>query len=102
MTIEWTPQAIYAWEQISEYIFDKFGFETMVEFEEATNEEEERLLNFPRSGQKELSAWNKSVEYRYTVINGLTKMIYHIEEEKIIVDLCWDTRVDCRMLIQKL
>lgn len=42
MTIEWTRQAIYAWELISEYIFEKFGFEAMVNFEEATNEEEER------------------------------------------------------------
>lgn len=102
MTIEWTRQAIYAWELISEYIFEKFGFEAMVNFEEATNEEEERLLKFPESGQKELLAWNKSIEYRYVLINGLTKVIYHVEGEKIVVDLCWDTRVDSRMLIQKL
>ena len=102
MTVEWTPQANYSWERISEYIFDKFGFVAMVEFEEATNKEEERLLRFPTSGQKELLAVNKAIEYRYTIINGLTKMIYHIDEEKIIVDLCWDTRVDSRKQIQSL
>lgn len=59
-------------------------------------------MKFPESGQKELLAWNKSIEYRYVLINGLTKVIYHVEGEKIVVDLCWDTRVDSRMLIQKL
>lgn len=85
MTIEWTRQAIYAWELISEYIFEKFGFEAMVNFEEATNEEEERLLKFPESGQKELLAWNKSIEYRYVLINGLTKVIYHVEGKRLLL-----------------
>ena len=102
MRIEWTPQALYAWQRIGEYILFSFGVVALSDYETETYEVEQSILGEPFAGQLELYARNQEMGYRYRLINRKTKLIYHIETDKIIIDQCWDTRMNPETLVQKL
>ena len=102
MKIIWSDQATYTWQQIAEYIYDKFGEKAMFDFRKETLENESRIAEFPNIGTSLLSVRHKTIQFRYVLIARLSKMIYHVDGELIIIDLFWDTRMNPESLIKRL
>ena len=77
--------------QIARYILHDFGENTLLEFRKAYRDTKRFLAEHPEGGQEELNLSNDK-KYRFTVVNGLTKLVYRIEGEVVYVVDMWDTR----------
>ena len=102
MKIIWSEQATYAWQQIADYIYEEFGYDAMLNFREKTIESESKIAEFPNMGTTIVSVKHKEIAFKYVLVTRLSKMIYHVDEEKIIIDLFWDTRMDPKRLANRL
>ena len=102
MKIIWSDQATFSWQKIADYIYDEFGYDAMLNFREETLENESRIAEFPNIGTTIVSVKHKEVSFKYVLISRLSKMIYHADGEKIIIDLFWDTRMNPKTLIKHL
>ena len=102
MKVIWSTQATFAWQQIADYIFDEFGYDAMLDFRKKTIENEAQIVKFPNIGTTIVSVKHKTFSFRYVLITRLSKMIYHVDGENIIIDLFWDTRMNPTTLIKRL
>ena len=102
MKIIWSDQATFSWQQIADYIFDEFGYDAMLNFRKETIESESGIAEFPNMGTTIVSVKHKEISFKYVLVARLSKMIYHVEEDKIIIDLFWDTRMNPKTLINRL
>ena len=78
--------------QIARYILHDFGENTLLEFRKAYRDTKRFLAEHPEGGQEELNLSNDKHKYRFTVVHGLTKVVYRIEGEVVYVVDMWDTR----------
>ncbi len=101
MSVVWSKQAVYTWQQIAEYILRQFGEKALLDFREETLYQEKLLLAMPRSGQI-VATSHTTIEFRYRLIHRLTKMIYHMVGETIYIDTFWDTRMNPEAVIRYL
>jgi plasmid stabilization system protein ParE len=80
--------------QIAGYILRTFGEKTLLEFRDAYKKTKEYIAKYPTGCEVEENLSDKERTYRFTSINGLTKLVYRIDEDKevvYIVDM-WDVR----------
>ena len=78
--------------RIARYILREFGEVTLQEFRKEYKDTKRFLENHPEGGQEELNLSNDERTYHYTIINGLTKLVYRIEGEVVFIVDMWDTR----------
>jgi plasmid stabilization system protein ParE len=77
---------------IEDYILYSFGFAAHAEYVEAIEEWKRLVKENPYIGKIEPLLEGMRKEYRSYVISKLTKCIYYVEEEFIVVVDWWDTR----------
>ena len=80
--------------QIARYILRTFGEKTLLEFRDAYKKTKEYIAKYPTGCEVEDNLSDKERTYRYTSINGLTKLVYRVDEDNeviYIVDM-WDVR----------
>ena len=102
MKVIWTEQALYDWQVIADYIFDRFGLNALIDFHEETRAQQTGIVRFPDGGAPLSSKRRQRCEFRYVPINKLSKIIYHVDGETIYVDVFWDVRQDPKRLAKRL
>lgn len=79
-------------EQIARYILAKFGNKALLEFRDAYKDTKNYILQHPEGCEVEEHLSNELYTYHFTNINGLTKLLYRVEGELIIIVDMWDVR----------
>ncbi len=102
MHIIWSNRAYVRRQAIEDYILFSFGFAAHAEYVAAIEDWKKIVLENPQIGKVEPILEGMRKEYRSYVISELTKCIYYIEDDFIIVVDWWDTRRGIKTLTQGL
>jgi len=102
MKLIWAEGAHSDWEGIARYIAVSFGKKAFDEYNTATDEAEKQIKEFPNSGKPFPTRKYKQLGLRFVVLNDLSKMVYHVNGETIIIDVIWDTRQSPKRLADRL
>jgi plasmid stabilization system protein ParE len=102
MRIIWSDRAFIRRQAIEDYILFSFGFAAHFEYVEAIEDWKKLVLDNPNIGKIEPLLVNMRKEYRSYVIAKLTKCIYYVENDFIVVVDWWDTRRGIKTLTQDL
>ena len=94
MRVEWTDYAEMRRDQIADYIFDYFGFKRMEKFMQEVDYAVNMLVRSPHIGPIDPLFNDRSVSYRSIIINGLSKLVYRIDNDTIYIVAFWDTRCE--------
>ena len=98
----WTEGALSDWETIARYIAVNFGKKAFDDFDKATDVAEAQIAKFPTSGTPQPTRKHRSLDLRFVFIGDLSKMIYHIDGESVVIDVIWDTRQSPKRLTARL
>jgi plasmid stabilization system protein ParE len=102
MNIIWTEGALSDWSVIAQYIGVHFGKKAFEDFENATDEAEHQIQVYPESGTIQTTRKHSQLKLRFVLINKLSKMIYHVDDDAIFIDVIWDTRQSPKRLEKRL
>jgi len=88
-------------DKIAHYIMRQFGKITFMEFCEAYKNTKRTIANHPESCPIDYDLSDGNHEYRFTFINGLSKLVYRIVDDEyiFIVDM-WDVRLEPPSMIK--
>lgn len=98
----WTEGAISDWEGIARYIAVNFGKKAFEEYDEATDKAEKQITEFPGSGTPLKTRKHRNLSLKFVLISKLSKMIYHVVDETIVIDVIWDIRQSPKRLADRL
>lgn len=102
MRLVWAEGALSDWEGIARYIAVNFGKQAYDEYNEATDRAEKQITEFPGSGTPLKTCKHKDLGLKFVFVGKLSKMIYHIDGETVVIDVVWDTRQCPTRLIDRL
>lgn len=102
MKLIWTEGAISDWEGIARYIAVNFGKKIYDEYDEATIKAEKQISEFPGSGTPMKTRKHMDLGLKFVFIGKLSKMIYHVDGETVVIDVIWDTRQSPKRLANRL
>ena len=100
--ILWSERAFARRQAIEDYILYSFGYAAHAEYVEAVNEWKSIVRENPYVGPVEPVLEGGRKEYRSVVIANLTKCIYYVEDDCIMIADWWDTRRSVSQLKQNL
>ena len=63
---------------------------------------ERQLTEFPDSGTPLKTRRHHDLGLKFVFISKLSKMIYHVDGEQVVIDVIWDTRQSPRRLANRL
>lgn len=92
MKVKISERAKYNRNKIADYILRKFGEKALLDFREEYKRTKKLLVEDPGIGSEELNLSDDEHKYQYTVINGLSIMLYRVENETVYIVDMWDTR----------
>jgi plasmid stabilization system protein ParE len=92
MRIHWEDKAEWNLHQIEDYIFERFGPDSMEQFIDDVEQTVRMLMRYPNSGKIDPLFADRSITYRSVVISGLSKLVYYVEDDVIHIAAFWDTR----------
>ena len=98
----WTEGAVSDWEGIARYIAVNFGKKAFDDYNEATDQAEKQIAEFPGSGTPLKTRKHRNLGLKFVFIRKLSKMIYHVDGEMVIIDVIWDTRQSPNRLTERL
>ena len=98
MKVIWLHRAEIALFQTEEYIQNEFGTKASVRFMKEVEEVAYLLERMPELGHYEPLLSNYVQGYRSIVINKLTKLIYYIKGNDLLIATLWDTRREPKSL----
>lgn len=102
MSIIWSDGAMSDWYDIARYIAVEFGRKAFEDFDKATDEAEKQIALFPAGGTPIQTRKHKELGLRFVLIRKLSKMIYHVDGDRIIIDVIWDTRQSPKRLANRI
>ncbi len=92
MTVKVSERAKYNRNKIADYILRKFGEKALLDFRKEYIRTKRLLAEDPGIGSEELNLSNNEHKYLYTVINGLSIMLYRVDGDTVYIVDMWDTR----------
>lgn len=92
MHVLWSERAYVRRQAIEDYILCSFGFAALMDYVNAVDEWKEIVQKNPNIGAIEPLLEGARKEYRSVVIADLTKCIYYVEDDCIMIADWWDTR----------
>ena len=92
MRVIWDPKARKERNQVADYIQRTFGVKRRTRFIKEVRQMTQMLRNHPNLGSIDPLYADRSVAYRSVIINGLSKMVYRIEDDIIYIAAFWDCR----------
>ncbi|MBQ7698055.1 MAG: type II toxin-antitoxin system RelE/ParE family toxin [Paludibacteraceae bacterium] len=102
MTVVWSERAEASLHIVERYILTNFGEKARSEFMQAAEETANRLVQFPNTGKMEPLLAHRSKAYRSIVINRRSKLIYYVDETRIVIADFWECRREPSVLKQGL
>ena len=88
----WDPQARQSMRQIARYIQARFGSIARKAYVQKVKDAENLVKRNPNIGLVDPLFAGRKRPYRSIIINGLSKMVYFIDDETIYIAAFWDTR----------
>jgi len=92
MKVRISERAKYNRNKIADYIFCKFGEKALLDFRREYQRTKKLLAEDPGIGSEELNLSDDEHKYLFTVINGLSILLYRVEGEIVYIVDMWDTR----------
>lgn len=92
MKVVWDPKARKGRNQIAKYIHRQFGAKPKDKFLVEVRETTKMLKIHPNLGSIDPLFNDRPKTYRSVIINGLSKMVYFIDDEIIYIAAFWDCR----------
>ena len=92
MRVIWDPQAKEARQQIADYIRRRFSTKRKIRYLQEVREMTKMLKRHPGIGLIDPLYADRSKTYRSVIINGLSKMVYFVEDDIIYIAAFWDCR----------
>lgn len=92
MKVIWQTPAIEGKQQVADYIRDRLGYKRKRMFIQQVNETVRKLMHSPNIGPIDSLFSDRPCTYRSIIINGLSKMVYRIDDDVIYIVAFWDTR----------
>ena len=92
MKILWAEDAEWHRDQIGDYIFNRFGYQHLEVFIEQVDEAVNMIMRNPNIGPIDPLFNERLGTYRSIIINGLSKLVYRIDDDTIHIVAFWDTR----------
>ena len=92
MRVIWHSRAIEGKKQVADYIRREFGLKRKKEFVQEVDKTARMLMSSPNIGSIDPLFADRSIAYRSIIINGLSKMVYRLDNEAIHIVAFWDTR----------
>ncbi len=92
MNYIWDPKAQWQRDQIADYIYERFGEKRSIKFLDNVDEAVDMILRHPNIGTIDPLFADRSVTYRSVVVDGLSKMVYRVEDNVIYIAAMWDCR----------
>ena len=92
MRVIWHPQAEDALDQVANYIREQFGVKRRKFFLQEVRQTTKMLQRSPYIGPIDPLFDDRPNAYRYIIINGLSKMVYYIDDNLIYIAAFWDIR----------
>ena len=92
MRAKWTDHAKEQRRQVADYIRKQFGTRRKRQFMQEVNETVRMLMQTPYIGQIDPLFVERPVAYRSIIINGLNKLVYRVDGDRILIVAFWDTR----------
>lgn len=92
MNYIWDPKAQLQRDQIADYIYECFGEKRSIKFLDNVDEAVDMILRHPNIGTIDPLFADRSVTYRSVVVDGLSKMVYRVEDNVIYIAAMWDCR----------
>lgn len=102
MRVIWLRRAENALHHTEEYILREFGTRACNHFLREIEGVSYLLERMPELGHYEPILSEYKQGYRSIVINRLTKLIYYIHEDDIIIAALWDTRREPKSLAKNI
>ncbi len=92
MRLKWTEHAKAQRNQIADYIQRHFGVKRRTRFIQEVRQMTQMLKNHPNLGSIDPLYADRPVAYRSVIVNGMSKMVYRIEDDLIYIAAFWDCR----------
>ena len=92
MKLKWTQHARTQRNQVADYIQKSFGVKRRKRFIQEVQQMAQMLRNHPNLGPIDPLYADRSAAYRSVNINGLSKMVYRVEDDIIYIAAFWDCR----------
>ena len=92
MTVVWQTQAQKGRRQVAAYINRQFGLNRMKLFRQKVDQTIRMLMQSPNLGSIDPLYADRPFSYRSVIINGLSKMVYRIDDDVIHIVGFWDCR----------
>ena len=92
MNVIWDPRATRGKQDVANYIRRRFGDDRRDVFLLHVRETTQMLKSHPNLGPVEPLLADRPTTYRSVVIDGLSKLVYFIEDDVIYIAAFWDTR----------
>ena len=92
MKVVWTENAEWHRDQIGDYIFERYGYQRMETFIEQVDQTVNMIIRNPNIGPIDSLFSDRPYVYRSVIINGLSKLVYRIDDDIIHIVAFWDTR----------
>ena len=97
MRVIWHTPAMKGRENIANYICRQFGAKKKTSFLQEVRHTTQMLRRTPNIGSIDPLFHDRSVAYRSIIINGLSKMVYRVDDDVIHIVGFWDTRQEPAM-----
>ena len=98
MQIIWSERAFIRRQAVEDYILYSFGYAIYADFVEKVDEWKELVLKNPSIGKEEPLLKGMRKKYRSFPIGKLSKCIYYVEDDFIVIADWWSTRRSVRNL----
>ena len=92
MKVVWQEPAREGRRQVAVYIRKEFGTKRAKIFRQAVDDTVQLLMRSPYIGKVDPLFESHATTYRSIIINGLNKLVYHIDGDTIYIVDFWDTR----------
>ena len=101
MRVFWSEKAKRSFEETAYYIVENFGLRAKEKFAGMVSAKEHVLAAMPEIGQVERLLPHRNKTYRSVTVNGLSKIVYYIDNDTIYIVAFWHTRREPQSLTDK-
>jgi len=92
MKVEWTEHAEGQRKLIANYIRKGFGIKSARKFKQEVERTTDMIGHHPNIGTLDPLYADRPAAYRSVIINGLSKMVYRIDDDAVRIVGFWDCR----------
>lgn len=88
----WHSEAKAGRRQVATYIYKWFGIKRLKRFRHEVDDVVKMILRHPNIGPIDPLYADRPDTYRSIIINGLSKLVYRVDDDTIHIVGFWDTR----------